>query len=164
MSHIVHASQGRVWSGKQGLSIGLVDALGGISRALAIAKQAAGINPEDKVTLVELSKKQGSPLELLQASGTLTNVVSSIFFVIYGLASSGWGYFVNEGQVLDGVGWLLLGAMGLKDFLAPKQDEKWEYTMEEVDMTGSSSVIPQVQTSSRLLMFFPNGNVVSSRN
>ena len=36
-------AQGRVWSGRDALSVGLVDALGGVSRAVAVAKQAAGL-------------------------------------------------------------------------------------------------------------------------
>ena len=36
-------AQGRVWSGRDALSVGLVDALGGVSTAVAIAKQAAGL-------------------------------------------------------------------------------------------------------------------------
>lgn len=39
-------AQGRVWTGNDAVSRGLVDAIGGFSRAIAIAKQKAGI-PED---------------------------------------------------------------------------------------------------------------------
>jgi protease IV len=39
-------AQGRVWSGAAALQQGLVDALGGVPRAIAIAKQAAGIGGE----------------------------------------------------------------------------------------------------------------------
>ena len=40
-------AQGRVWSGQDAASRGLVDSLGGFSQALAIAKQRANI-PQDK--------------------------------------------------------------------------------------------------------------------
>ena len=36
-------AQGRVWSGKRALEIGLIDGLGGVERAISIAKQEAGI-------------------------------------------------------------------------------------------------------------------------
>ena len=36
-------AQGRVWSGRRALQNGLVDGLGGIDRAISIAKQEAGI-------------------------------------------------------------------------------------------------------------------------
>lgn len=46
-------AQGRVWTGKAALERGLVDAIGGISRAVAIAKQKAGIADDQQVrTLV----------------------------------------------------------------------------------------------------------------
>ena len=40
-------AQGRVWTGKDAISHGLVDAIGGISRAIAIAKLKANI-PQDR--------------------------------------------------------------------------------------------------------------------
>lgn len=40
-------AQGRVWTGNNAASLGLVDAVGGLSRAVAIAKQKANI-PQDK--------------------------------------------------------------------------------------------------------------------
>lgn len=45
-------AQGRVWTGAQGKQIGLVDELGGLDRALALAKQRAKIAPESEVELV----------------------------------------------------------------------------------------------------------------
>jgi len=44
--------QGRVWTGKQAKEIGLVDELGGLDRALAIAKQRANLPPDSEVELV----------------------------------------------------------------------------------------------------------------
>lgn len=40
-------AQGRVWAGKDAASRGLVDAIGGLSRAVAIAKLKANI-PQDR--------------------------------------------------------------------------------------------------------------------
>lgn len=40
-------AQGRVWTGNDAVSRGLVDAIGGFSRAVAIAKQKANI-PQDR--------------------------------------------------------------------------------------------------------------------
>ena len=49
----VHAiAQGRVWTGRQAKDRGLVDELGGLRRALAIAKERAGIDPDREVTVV----------------------------------------------------------------------------------------------------------------
>ncbi len=64
--------QGRVWSGKRALEVGLVDALGGLSRAVAIAKQELKIADGDSVALVELSREQMSPLMLLTGGASAT--------------------------------------------------------------------------------------------
>jgi protease-4 len=51
-------AQGRVWTGKQARAIGLVDELGGLERALMIAKQHAKIAPDSEVELVVYPPKQ----------------------------------------------------------------------------------------------------------
>ena len=48
-------AQGRVWSGGDAASRGLVDAVGGFSLALAIAKQKAGIPQDKQVDSLSLS-------------------------------------------------------------------------------------------------------------
>lgn len=45
-------AQGRVWTGRQAREIGLVDELGGLPRALAIAQQRAGIARDAAVSVV----------------------------------------------------------------------------------------------------------------
>lgn len=60
-------AQGRVWSGKRALQNGLIDGLGGIDRAISIAKQEAGIDQNKKVRLLEVSKAKNSPFGLLSA-------------------------------------------------------------------------------------------------
>ena len=57
-------AQGRVWTGEQAKSIGLVDDLGGFSRALELIKQKAGLRPEARVELVEYPRRK-SLLDLL---------------------------------------------------------------------------------------------------
>ncbi len=44
-------AKGRVWTGEDAKTRGLVDELGGFDKALSLAKQAAGIAPEQDVTL-----------------------------------------------------------------------------------------------------------------
>jgi protease-4 len=53
---IHEVGQGRVWTGKDGLEIGLVDELGGIETAIGIAKAKAGIPEDEEVTLVQMPK------------------------------------------------------------------------------------------------------------
>lgn len=45
------AAQGRVWTGEQALEVGLVDDLGGFVRAVNLAKEAAGVAPDEMVQL-----------------------------------------------------------------------------------------------------------------
>jgi protease IV len=45
-------AQGRVWTGRQAKDLGLVDELGGLQRALAIAREHAGIDSAAEVELV----------------------------------------------------------------------------------------------------------------
>lgn len=49
--------RGRVWTGQQAKEIGLIDELGGLSKALKIAKERAGIPEEESVRLVVWPKK-----------------------------------------------------------------------------------------------------------
>lgn len=59
----VHAqAQGRIWSGEQGKERGLVDELGGLARALEIARQRAGLPPDAPVSVEGLKE---SLLDLL---------------------------------------------------------------------------------------------------
>ena len=45
-------AQGRVWTGEQARQLGLVDELGGLYRAIDVAKQRARMSAEDEVELV----------------------------------------------------------------------------------------------------------------
>jgi ClpP class serine protease len=45
-------AQGRVWTGRQALGHGLVDALGGLDAAVALAKEKAKIPANEEVQLV----------------------------------------------------------------------------------------------------------------
>jgi len=51
-SHSV--AQGRVWTGRDAVARGLVDELGGLQRALEVARQLAKVAPEDALEILEL--------------------------------------------------------------------------------------------------------------
>jgi len=51
MDSVRQIAQGRVWTGRQALSLGLVDTLGGLSVAITLAKREAGIPADDPVRL-----------------------------------------------------------------------------------------------------------------
>jgi len=60
-------ARGRVWTGRQAKGLGLVDELGGLDRAVAIAKERAKIPARDEVELVVYPPKR-SVYDLLMAS------------------------------------------------------------------------------------------------
>ncbi|KAM5571018.1 hypothetical protein ABKV19_011577 [Rosa sericea] len=89
---MLEVAQGRVWAGKDAASRGLVDAIGGLSRAVAIAKLKANI-PQDtqlfQVTLVELAKPSPSLPELLSGVGsTLVGVEQTMKTLLQDLTFS----------------------------------------------------------------------------
>ncbi len=66
-------AQGRVWTGAQAQQNGLVDALGGLDRAIALAKERAGISPETDVEVVSYpARKSLAELLVEQLSGGTT--------------------------------------------------------------------------------------------
>lgn len=67
-----------MWSGKRALEVGLVDALGGLSRAVAIAKRELGIPDSEAVALIELSREQPSPLALLSGGASAANLLQTV--------------------------------------------------------------------------------------
>ena len=61
---IERAAQGRVWTGQQALEVGLVDEMGGLDRAIAIAKEKAGI-PQGRSVSLEVHPRKRSLLQML---------------------------------------------------------------------------------------------------
>ncbi|MCE2413839.1 signal peptide peptidase SppA [Candidatus Poribacteria bacterium] len=51
-------AQGRVWTGKQAKTLGLVDELGGLETALSIAKEQAGFTDDDAINLIVLPEQK----------------------------------------------------------------------------------------------------------
>ena len=71
-------AQGRVWTGAQAKQHGLVDELGGLDRAVVLAKQAAGIDEKPDVELVVYPQRR-SFYELVQAPfGTSEGVLGKL--------------------------------------------------------------------------------------
>ncbi|KAK9813790.1 hypothetical protein WJX73_010027 [Symbiochloris irregularis] len=69
IDHVQGVAQGRVWAGKAALGQKLVDSIGGITQAIALAKKAADIDADKKVRLVEMSFEQTSlPQAILSGS------------------------------------------------------------------------------------------------
>ena len=67
-------AMGRVWSGRQALANGLIDDLGGLDRAIEVAKEEAGIPSEDEVILDHYPKKRGILSLIFSEDGPLGTV------------------------------------------------------------------------------------------
>jgi protease-4 len=81
----IHAvAQGRVWTGEQADDIGLVDAMGSLRTAIAMAKDRAGIEGDTRLALYprmpsfwEELLQGGGPLGMLSTAGALDVAVLS---------------------------------------------------------------------------------------
>ena len=51
-------AEGRFWTGRQALENGLVDALGGIEEALALARSEAGLPEGKRIRLIQYSRRR----------------------------------------------------------------------------------------------------------
>ena len=71
------SAQGRVWTGRQAKEIGLVDELGGLDRAIAIAKQRAKIAQDTDVELVIYPPKKSIYEMLSDPLGELERFVNA---------------------------------------------------------------------------------------
>lgn len=83
-------AQGRVWTGAQARENGLVDALGGLDRAIALAKERAGISPETEVEVVTYpARKSLAELLMEQLSGSPNDrQLETVLSVVSGLRTA----------------------------------------------------------------------------
>jgi protease-4 len=75
-------AQGRVWTGRQAKQIGLVDELGGLQRALAVAKQRAKIDVNAEVELMLYPPKKSFYEALADPFGRVdrgADILSALF-------------------------------------------------------------------------------------
>lgn len=71
VERVQQLAQGRVWTGAQAQQNGLVDALGGLDRAIALAKERAGISPDTDVQVVTYpARKTLAELLIEQLNGS----------------------------------------------------------------------------------------------
>jgi protease-4 len=59
VEEIDRVAQGRVWTGAEALKVGLVDRLGGLEVALAVARERAKIGKDEELNLVVLPERKG---------------------------------------------------------------------------------------------------------
>ena len=70
--------KGRVWSGSQGKALGLVDELGGLDRAVEVAKELANIPAGEAVRLVRYPEERSFFQQLLQREKDTMNESQSL--------------------------------------------------------------------------------------
>jgi signal peptide peptidase sppA, 36K type len=63
-------ARGRIWTGSGALKNGLIDDIGGFNKALGIAKELAGIKPEDKFTIAYYPKQKTLQEKISEVLGT----------------------------------------------------------------------------------------------
>jgi len=88
VEEIEKVAKGRVWSGKDALGAGLVDELGGLSKAIDYAKSRVGLTPTDSVELVAFPKP-GNPLASFIRGLGDPNLPFGIVSAVRALASLG---------------------------------------------------------------------------
>jgi len=79
-----------------------VDVLGGVTKAVAVAKQAAGIPADERVTVVELSRARTSPLALLGEGKPWIRMEGSLPRKCWRRAYSCHGRWKNENVLAEG--------------------------------------------------------------
>ena len=83
-------ARGRVWTGAQARERGLVDALGGLDRAIALAKERAGISAETDVEIVSYpARKSLAELLLEELSGSGSDrQIEALMSIVSGLRTA----------------------------------------------------------------------------
>jgi protease-4 len=76
---VMSIAEGRVWTGRQAKENGLIDEIGGLDRAIEVAKEESDIAEDAKVTIVDYPKKKGL-LTLLTEGDEPGEVVGTILF------------------------------------------------------------------------------------
>ena len=144
-------AQGRVWMGQDALDRGLVDALGGLSRAIAIASELAGVPEGERAGILEVSRATTSPLALITGGGASLSTpieVAAVLLRVFSAAAAaasgkggGAGAFAAALSELGGVlsgnnsSSSVLKAMALSDPLKPLC-----LMVEDFDVVGASEL------------------------
>lgn len=88
-THLDAVARGRVWTGRDALDNGLVDALGGYGAAIDEVKQALGLQPDEGITLA-LWPAPKSPLEeLLKALEDRGQPLAQVAASLFGIDEAG---------------------------------------------------------------------------
>lgn len=97
---------GRVWTGRQAKQNGLIDEVGGLDRAIEIAKELAGIPAEEAVTIDHYPEKKDLLDMITGGGGDLAAVVRLfVYRFIREDVEQTWSVLAHHHEVLTGVNW-----------------------------------------------------------
>lgn len=89
---IEEIAKGRIWTGSQARDRGLVDELGGLETAIDIAKDLAGIAPEEGIRLVAFPRERVVPLPKREESSEPVHAeLRALIDMVAGLRQTGAG-------------------------------------------------------------------------
>ena len=92
-------AHGRVWTGRQAKANGLIDELGGLDRAIEVAKELAKIPADEKVTVVHYPAKKGFLQVLLGEGGGISAAARyAVYRFIHEDVADTWR-MLNEGNL-----------------------------------------------------------------
>lgn len=80
IAYVDSVGQGRVWTGSQALQLKLVDALGGMDRAIAAAARLAGLNDYRVSTYPRPTSDMERLLKLMSSTSAQGNLMAKAFF------------------------------------------------------------------------------------
>lgn len=107
VEHVRQVARGRVWSGEDARSAGLVDLFGGIPEAIASARELAGIPPKAPLSLTILPKRPTVWVRLLrtrpqtQSAGGPSMVLARMLESLVGAPTSSGGFLESPGPLLS---------------------------------------------------------------
>ncbi len=91
------SAQGRVWTARKAKELGLVDALGGMETAIALAKEAAGIKADADVKLVAFPEDQGILRFLLDRNNENSDDVEAATWTVpWAKEAAAWSKTLNQ--------------------------------------------------------------------
>ena len=75
---VERVAQGRVWTGRQAKENGLIDELGGLQKAIVLAKNQIGLTPEEDARIIHLPRPGITISLLLKELGLISTQVPTL--------------------------------------------------------------------------------------
>ncbi len=89
-------AHGRVWTGRQGTANGLIDGTGGLDRAIEMARELAGIDEDEKVSIVHYPVPKSFIESLMSGGGFMTAARYVVWRFIQDDVAETWDMVTNR--------------------------------------------------------------------